>query len=158
LSLACQEDARIRACLNQDDLFEVPFFNMPDGKTMDQPYLLMLHREAPSDAQLTERKVTRPEFERRYADSMKKIDAALATTKSDAYRYVLPTPENTHDSFSDSPLLRAAGIGPEAQRAEDSLKTIGSIVLAFFDKTLGGSPNTVFSQKDPNILVLHSAR
>src|SRR5215467_8576351 len=79
VSLACQEDARIRACFNQDGLFEVPFFNMPDGKTMDQPYLLMLHREAPSDAQLTERKVTRPEFERRYADSMKKIDAALAT-------------------------------------------------------------------------------
>jgi hypothetical protein len=118
---------------------------------MDQPFLLILHKQEPSDAQLAQMKMSRTEFANVYRQSLKEVDTALATARSDAYRLILPTPGNVHESFSDLPFLLSRGQGSAAAQSLDTLNVITSVTLQFFEKTLSRKKDTIFERPDPKL-------
>ncbi len=139
-ALACQTDARITACLNEDGVARnLPFDRQSDGNTMRQPFLYFgRHRKPPpNDEQLKEMKMTRPEFNELIRSVDKNQDDILAALPT-GYRVTLSTCQAQHFSFTDFPFLEA-GHDPTKQACADlTLKIIRAYTLAFFDKFLKG--------------------
>jgi hypothetical protein len=125
---ACQTDARIRACLNQDGMTAaMPFFKDANGQTMTQPFMLLQHRfnHDPKDAQL-----------------FKTQDEMLSSITGGSYRITIDMPGIFHGSFMDVPLLNAAAEPLEAEQTIEALKVITACTNAFFEKTLKGNKQT----------------
>jgi predicted dienelactone hydrolase len=141
-ALACQTDARIAACLNEDGVANnLPFDRRSDSSTMRQPFLYFgRHRKPPpSDAQLREMKMTRSEFNDLIRSVDKKQDDLLADLPS-GYRVTLSTCQVEHFSFTDFPFLEAGGDRTKQACANLTLKIIRAYVVAFFDRYLKKQP------------------
>lgn len=136
---ACQLDARLRACADQDGVARMqPFHLHADGSGMLQPFLL-IERErttAPTDDELRRMGLTRPEADALMAQLRASRDAALAATGG-SYRVVLNFAQTEHMSFSDLPMLEARDAVEAARRAR-VFEVTSRYTRAFFDKLLRG--------------------
>jgi dienelactone hydrolase len=129
-TLACQMDARFKACLSLDG--QIPpvavFPEDPDGKWFTQPVLLlevdhnggrwMGFNVAQNDAYL------------------KKKEDQLSRCPAGSYDVVLKSPGLVHGSFSDYPLLAAMGRSAETKDALHNLSLTESYIAAFLDQNL----------------------
>ena len=130
-TLACQLDARIRACVSLDG--EMPpvaaFPEGPDGERFHQPVLLL---------EVDQTGKRKPFSEDQYQDFLKKEEAQLLLCPKGSYHVLLNAPGLFHGSFSDY-LLRAANGDPvKTEEALHNLRLTESFTLAFLDKYLKG--------------------
>jgi predicted dienelactone hydrolase len=145
-ALACQLDRRLRACENQDGAMNnLPFARDPTGRAMEQPFLYFTRGYRPpvtSDSELAALQMTRAEYDSLRSDIVAGPTRLLADIRGGAYRITLTTPGLTHMSFSDEPLIEAAGAAGKMSNALLALGIINSYSRAFFDKTLRGQAGT----------------
>ena len=129
-TLACQLDARIRACVSLDG--EMPpvaaFPEGPDGERFHQPVLLLEVDQAGK---------RKPFSEDQYQDFLKKEEAQLTLCPRGSYRVLLNAPGLFHGSFSDY-WLRVANGGEKSEEALHNLRLTESFTRAFLDKYLKG--------------------
>jgi hypothetical protein len=150
-ALACQIDRRIKACLNQDGVIQnLPFSRDANGRTMEQPFMYIGRQydppRNPPDSLLASMQMTRAEY-----DSLTRAIAAgpddlLADMPGGAFRVNLKTPGANHMSFSDEPLIEAAGDSAKTANALLALRIIKGYSRAFFDKTLRGRTATLLDR------------
>ena len=135
---ACQQDSRIRACIDLDGAM-VPVAALPifdDDHTMRQP-LLFLEAYHPDN-----RMGGAPD---QIAAYNKIKQEQLEALPPGSYEVVLNSPEIAHPSFSDVPLLFHGQDGyPEPPVALHNLDLITRFVRAFLDKTLLGDEQPLF--------------
>lgn len=150
---ACQKDARIRACLNQDGAIAMkPFYLDTRGWGMDQAFMLIERapkREPPTDGELAEMKVTRA----RIADILKRLNAdrdrALGSSGTGSYRVLLRREGTTHMDFSDLPVLGARDEAEMKARTR-VLAVVRSYTRAFFDRHVGGRKARILDGRIPD--------
>jgi predicted esterase len=127
---ACQQDSRIRACVDLDGAM-VPVAALPlydDDRTMRQP-LLFLEAYHPEN-----RMGGTPD---QIADYKKIRQQQLQELRPGSYEVVLHSPDIAHPSFSDVPLLFHGQDGfPETPIVLHNLDLITQFIRAFLDKTL----------------------
>jgi len=148
---ACQLDRRIRACLNQDGLnTNLPFQRDANGRTMDQPFMFIGRAPAPTvrapDSVLAVRQMTRAE-----EDSLARVrpaeqDALLRDVGGGSWRVRLNTPEISHLSFTDMPILQAIGDTTRTNNALLAMQLTRGYVRAFFDKLLRRDASTILDR------------
>lgn len=147
---ACQQDSRIRACIDLDGAMApvaaLPVFD--DNPTMRQP-LLFLEAYRPDNGMGGS-----PD----QIAAFKKIEQQqFQNLPPGSYDVVLHSPEIAHPSFSDVPLLFQGQDGfPEPPVALHNLDLIAQFVRAFLDKTLLGEKQPLFdgrSSPDPEAVV-----
>ncbi|MBV9987660.1 MAG: hypothetical protein JO301_08270 [Chitinophagaceae bacterium] len=146
---ACQLDARIRSCADQDGVvMMMPFYPGPDGTGMKQPFLLFERDRItpPTDEELKSMGMSRQEVETLVARLRANRDAVLAATGG-SYRVVLHFDSSTHMSFSDLPILQAS-TNAEAALASRVLQVTCRYTLEFFDKTLRGISAPLYEGKE----------
>jgi platelet-activating factor acetylhydrolase isoform II len=145
-ALACQLDRRLRACENQDGAMNnFPFARDPTGRAMEQPFLYFTrgyHPPITSDGELAALQMTKAEYDSLRTDIVAGPTRLLADIRGGAYRITLTTPGVTHMSFSDEPLIAAAGDSGKMSNALLALRIINTYSRAFFDKTLRGQAGT----------------
>ena len=128
---ACQLDARISACVSLDG--EMPpvaaFPEYPDGKTFQQPVLLLEVDQAGKRM---------PFSIAQYNDFLKKEEAQLNQCPKGSYHVLLNSPGLFHGSFSDYRLRIAGGNATETEEALHNLRLTESFTQAFLDKYLKG--------------------
>jgi dienelactone hydrolase len=128
-TLACQLDARFKACLSLDGAMP-PFAAFPEnsgGNWFTQPVLLLEvdhsgQRRGFNDAQ--------------NAEYLKKKNDQLNKCPAGSYDVLLKSPGVVHASFSDYRLLAANGQSTETELALHNLRLTESFILAFLDKNL----------------------
>jgi len=129
---ACQQDSRIRACVDLDGGM-VPVAALPlydDDRTMRQP-LLFLEAFHPDN-----RMGGTPD---QIATYKKVKQQQLQELRPGSYAVELRSPGIAHPSFSDVPLLFNGQDGyPETSVALHNLDLITQFIRAFLDKTLLG--------------------
>ena len=128
-TLACQIDARFKACLSLDGRchqFAV-FPENPDGKWFTQPVLLL---EVDHSGQ------RRGFNDTQNAVYLKKKEDQLNQCPAGSYDVILKSAGLVHASFSDYPLLAANGQSTETELALHNLRQTESFILAFLDKNL----------------------
>ena len=127
---ACQQDSRIRACVDLDGAM-VPVAALPvfdEDRTMRQP-LLFLEAYHPES-----RMGGMPD---QLADFKKMEQQQFQELRPGSYQVVLHSPDIAHPSFSDVPLLFHGQAGfPETPIVLHNLDLITQFVRAFLDKTL----------------------
>jgi predicted dienelactone hydrolase len=128
-TLACQLDARFKACLSLDGAMPpfAAFPENPNGNWFTQPVLLLEvdhsgQRRGFNDAQ--------------NAEYLKKKDGQLNKCPTGSYDVILKAERLVHASFSDHPLLSANGQSTETELALHNLRLTESFILAFLDKNL----------------------
>jgi predicted dienelactone hydrolase len=156
---ACQLDARIRACLNQDGVAAMqPFYLSNGGWGMDQPFLLFLRRPAgamsPSDEELDRMGLTRAALEKMIAERTARQQEVLQNTGGGSYLVLLDFNRTTHISFSDLPVLGAHGRN-EAARV---LETVRNYTRAFFEKTLSGKRDSLLDKQNSDDVIAQIVR
>lgn len=152
-ALACQLDARIKACLNQDGAIHgLPFPRDGAGRTMSQPFLyftrLIPRPKAPNEA-LATMQITRRELDSVNDDVTAGPVRLLNDLPAGGYRLLLNVPGMNHLSFSDEPLLRAVGDPVNSAHQLVALALVRKYTLAFFDKTLLGQADTPLERVVP---------
>jgi pimeloyl-ACP methyl ester carboxylesterase len=153
---ACQQDARIRACVNEDGgTADGVFLNFPGALAPKQP---LLYVEAsvptPTDQQLAVNGITRDEWNRRL-DRMVTIvhEQQMRSSGRGSYRVSLHAPGMTHGSFGDAYLTAAT---PEARYiALHNLELCDEVTRAFLDKNLKGATRTLLDEAAgrPDVIV-----
>jgi predicted dienelactone hydrolase len=145
-ALACQLDARIRACLNQDGaMANLPFDRDAAGRTMPQPFMYITRtyvRPVDSDSALTVLEMTRAENDSLLNSLQFRPDALLADMPGGAWRVTIRISGTTHMAFSDEPLILAAGDSVKTRAALQALRVTNVYTRAFFDTTLREAPGT----------------
>ena len=145
-ALACQLDRRLRACENQDGAMNnLPFARDPTGRVMEQPFLYFTRGHRPpviSDGELAVMQMTKAEYDSLRKEILAGPTRLLADIRGGASRITLTTPGMTHMSFSDEPLIEAAGDSGKMSNAQLALRIINTYSRAFFDKTLRGQTGT----------------
>jgi predicted esterase len=135
---ACQQDSRIRACVDLDGAM-VPVAAFPlydDDRTMRQP-LLFLEAYHPANQM-----GGAPD---QMANYEKTKQQQLQELRPGSYDVVLHSPGIAHPSFSDVPLLFHGRDGyPEPPIALHNLGLITEFVRAFLDQTLLGQKQPLF--------------
>jgi dienelactone hydrolase len=130
-TLACQLDARIRACVSLDG--EMPPVNAfpegPGGERFHQPVLLL---------EIDQTGKRKPFSEDQYQDFLKKEEAQLQLCPPGSYDVLLNAPGLFHGSFSDYPLRAANGDPVKTEQALHNLRLTESYTRAFLDKYLQG--------------------
>jgi hypothetical protein len=113
----CQIDIRVKACMDQDstDYRGSPFIVSDLQQTEAQPFFLYVVSSAdvwsskalnPSDAELVQQKLTRPEFDSIMKEQQQNQTKQLAGIAGGSYRLMLfDLPGFIHRSFSDQTLL-----------------------------------------------------
>jgi predicted dienelactone hydrolase len=165
---ACEIDARIRACIDEDSIDDVgsPFSVITPGSLPKKPFLLFIAASAdifstkavhPSDEDLAKQKLTRAQYDQEIEKQQKKQNELLRAIGGGVYRVMLfDLPGITHRSFSDLPLLASGDDASKLQEAVHNFQIIQEYILGFFDKYLKGDQNTVLDRKttpDANIQV-----
>jgi len=149
-AFACQVDGRLKACLNQDGVMHNrPFTRDAAGRTMNQPFMYIGRAHSPpqlSDDQLASMEMTRVEADSLFRALAAGQDDLLSDMPAGAYRITLRTPGITHMSFSDEPLIEAAGDSAKTANALLTLRLIETYSRAFFDRTLLGRTTTVLDR------------
>jgi pimeloyl-ACP methyl ester carboxylesterase len=130
-TLACQLDARIRACVSLDG--EMPpvaaFPETPKGETFHQPVLLL---------EVDPRGRRMPFSPAQYDDFVKKEEGQLDLCPQRSYHVLLKAPGLLHGSFSDYWLRVANGNATQTEEALHNLRLTESFTRAFLDKYLKG--------------------
>jgi predicted dienelactone hydrolase len=157
-ALACRNDPRMRACLNEDGLARFSPFDRAAIRRLEQPFLLFVAQPPPTpptDEELAQMGLTRSAAEALIKQLHAEQDAAMESTGRGSYRVTLAMPGISHSSFSDRPLLQAVDDPDKRQEAVRNLQTIRAYTLAFFDKSLRGARNTMLDrmQTDATIKV-----
>jgi dienelactone hydrolase len=158
----CELDQRVKACVNQDGTLGGPIVHFNEGHLPSQPYLFLSSPMPgpPDDATLKSWGITRKQFEQDQSEA----EAAHAKDFEDccggAYQASIQTAGFRHSSFTDIPLLRAAGNPTDAAKALHSLKIIESYTIAFFDKFLKEAHGTLLDRapKDRGVQIKHYGR
>ncbi len=150
---ACQEDRRIKACLNQDgEVGMRPFYLDARGWGMDQPFMF-IERAArtalPSDQELADMKVTRERAYEIIARLKACKNRVLRSTGGGTWHVVLQNSATTHMDFSDLPVLGARG-GAEAETRARVLAVVRVYTRTFFDKYLGAKKTPLLEGKSTN--------
>jgi dienelactone hydrolase len=128
-TLACQMDARFKACLSLDG--QMPpveaFPESPDGKWFTQPVLLLEvdHHGRWMGFNAAQNDVF-----------LKKKEDQMSRCPAKSYDVVLKSPGLVHGSFSDYPLLVAKGHATETRDALHNLSLTASYIEAFLDQSL----------------------
>ena len=128
-TLACQLDARFKACLSLDGQMPpvAAFPENSEGKWFTQPVLLLE----------VDHKADRRGFNAAQNDAfLKKKEDQLNRCPTGSYDVLLKSPGLVHGSFSDYPLLAAVGKSTETEDALQNLILIESYIEAFLDLTL----------------------
>ena len=145
-ALACQRDARIRACLNEDGAMgNRPFDRDSLGRTITQPFMYVTrtyHRPVDSDSALKAMEVSRREVDSVIDDVRLRQDTLLADTRGGAWRVTIDVPGMPHMGFSDEPLILAAADSAKTRAALDALRLTNLYTRAFFDTILRGQSGT----------------
>ena len=106
---ACQNDRRLRACLNQDGLSAfAPYYLDARGWGMDQAFMLIARAprtDPPKEEELAAMKLTRRQAEDLLERLKARQDATLRNTGKGSYRVVLESKTTTHADFGDLPHL-----------------------------------------------------
>jgi predicted dienelactone hydrolase len=136
-TLACQLDARFKACVSLDGAMPpfAAFPENPDANWFTQPVLLLEvdhsgQRRGFSDAQNVE-------YFRKKENQLNKCPAG-------SYDVLLKSAGLLHASFSDYPLLSANGQSTETEVALHNLRLTESFTLAFLDKSLNHAREPLF--------------
>ncbi|MBI2688426.1 MAG: hypothetical protein HYX27_19145 [Acidobacteria bacterium] len=141
---ACQTDPRLKACLNQDGLNGMrPYYLDNRGWGMDQAFMLIVRssrNDEPSEAELKEMKVTRPQLTEILARLNAYQDRTLQNTGKGGYRVILDRTTSTHMDFSDLPLLSGKSV--------PALIAAQNYTLAFFDKYLKGKSSPLLDKAE----------
>ena len=128
-TLACQLDARFRACLSLDGQMPpvAAFPENSEGKWFTQPVLLLE----------VDHKGRWMGFNAAQNDAfLKKKEDQLNRCPAESYDVLLKSPGLVHGSFSDYPLFAAMGKSTETEDALQNLILIESYIEAFLDQTL----------------------
>ena len=130
-TLACQRDARIRACVSLDG--EMPpvaaFPEGPNGERFLQPVFLLEVDQSGKRKRFSEEQ---------YNDFLKKEEAQLNLCPKGSYHVLLHAPGLFHGSFSDYWLRAANGDPVKTEEALHNLRLTQSFTRAFLDKYLKG--------------------
>ncbi len=149
---ACQLDARIKACLNQDgNMGWQPFWLDGSNNSMRQPYMTLDHLDLdPPDEVFRKMGTTREQYvARKSARQAEAREKLYETVGGGSYHVTIRTPGVSHNSFPDIRQLgRPDGPGinswPDDVRAAtpntEILKAITAWTRAFFDKTIRQDP------------------
>ena len=137
---ACQADARLRACLNQDgEMFGIPLGSAEpvptviSGKPALAPIAVIYVAELlATDAQLAAVKVTRKQFEDWRAAKIRALRGFLERNPHESDLITITAPGYNHGTFMDIRLLTATR-DPEAALNH---RTVTDITRAFFDAHL----------------------
>lgn len=148
----CQIDPRVRACMDQDstDYRGSPFVDSDLQTTEMQPFFLYVVSSAdvwsakalnPSDAELAQQKLTRPEFDSIMRQQQVTQTQQLAGIVGGSYRLMLfDLPGFIHRSFTDQTLLASSENRDENVH---NFKVAETYTLAFFGKYLEGEKQSV---------------
>jgi pimeloyl-ACP methyl ester carboxylesterase len=145
-ALACQLDARIRACLNQDGaMANLPFDRDATGKTMAQPFMYITRpyvRPVDSDSALKVLEATRAEIDSLVTSLQLRPDTLLGEMPGGAWRVTIRVPKMSHMGFSDEVLILSAADPAKTSAAVEALGVTNRYSRAFFDKVLRGLGDT----------------
>lgn len=149
-ALACQRDARIRACLNEDGaMTNLPFDRDASGNTMAQPFMYLTRtyaRPVDSDSMLKVLEMTRAQDDS-FLNSLEfRPDTLFADMPGGAWRVTIRIPGMPHMGFSDEPLILATGDSMKRLTALQALNLTNAYARAFFDKTLRGADDTALDK------------
>jgi hypothetical protein len=147
----CRDDARIRACDNEDaDDDGRPFVGGPEAHLIKQPFLFFASghsiyvsaRTPPPTAESLERmKLTRAQYDSIVTLYQHNQDEALRRMPGGAERVMGESSTFTHGTFMDRKLLQTQGSAAAEQQHYVDL--IRAYTRAFFDRTLGGAADPV---------------
>jgi dienelactone hydrolase len=128
-TLACQLDARFRACLSLDGQMPpvAAFPENSEGKWFTQPVLLL---EVDHNGRWMGFNPAQNDV------FLKKKEDQLNRCPAESFDVLLKSPGLVHGSFSDYPLFAAMGKSTEAKDALRNLTLIESYIEAFLDQTL----------------------
>jgi len=153
---ACQEDRRIKACLNQDgEVGMRPFYLDARGWGMDQPFMFIeraARTDPPSDKELADMKVTRERAYELVARLKAYKNRVLRSTGGGTYHVLLQNSATTHMDFSDLPVLGARDYG-EAETRGRVLEVVRGYTRSFFDRYLKGMKTPLLDGRNTNPLV-----
>jgi hypothetical protein len=153
---ACQEDQRIKACLNQDgEVGMRPFYLDARGWGMDQPFMFIERAprtDPPSDKELADLKVTREQAYEIVGRLRAYKNRVLQSTGGGTYHVELKNSVTTHADFSDLPILGARDRA-EAETRARVLEVVRVCTRGFFDKYLKGMKTPLLDGKNTNPLV-----
>jgi hypothetical protein len=155
-ALACRNDARLRACLNQDGLARNLPFDRDAIPRLEQPFLLFTRpRPAthPTEDELARMGLTRSRAQALIAELDAAQDAAMESAGLGSYRVTLAMPGVSHSSFNDRPFLQAVDDPDRTREAVRNLATIRAYTLAFFDRSLRGAGNTVLDRRHTDVTI-----
>ena len=127
-TLACEIDARFKACLSLDGQMP-PVAAFPEGangKWFTQPVLLL---EVDHNGRWMGFNAAQNDV------YLKKKEDQLTRCPAGSYDVVLKSPGLVHGSFSDYPFLTAAGRSTETRDAVRNLSLTTSYILAFLNQT-----------------------
>jgi predicted dienelactone hydrolase len=146
---ACRFDARVDACMNQDaDDEGRPFDGGPAALPIKQPFLFFATGHSiyvsrrtppPTERDLADMKLTRPQYDSITTLRQHNQDAALASMPGGSIRIMAESNDFTHRTFIDLKVLQATDT-IALRRQTAYLQRIREYNLAFFDRTLRGMP------------------
>lgn len=146
---ACQEDSRIRACVNEDGgTADGVFLRYPDASSPKQPVLYVeASVPSPTDQQLATNGITRDEWNRRLDRIVNVVhEQQMRSAGRGSYKVSLRAPGMMHLSFGD--LYLTADTAEARQIALHNLDICNTVTRAFLDKTLKGATGTLLD--DPS--------
>jgi Platelet-activating factor acetylhydrolase, isoform II len=157
----CQIDHRVKACMDQDstDYRGSPFVVSDIEQTETQPFLLFVVSSAdvwspkalnPTDADLANEKLSRSEFNAIMKDQQENQTKQMASIAGGSYRIMLfNLPGFTHRTFSDQPLLLSKENAANRSENIHNFRVAEAYTLAFFDKYLKHSHDTILDTNVP---------
>lgn len=144
--LACLNDSRIKAFVNQDGISaDSPFIS---EAAPQQPFLFIHPSRPPpiipTDEQLRQKNMSRADLDRQ----RRLAGTALQRVRSGSYEVILQTPGVDHASFADFHLF--ASTEAEREAHVRTIQIIRSYTLAFFEKSLRGRTTRLLDGQSPS--------
>ena len=143
---ACQLDRRIKACLNEDgSSFWEPLWLDSSGKSMEQPFMMLDHRDPDfSDSMMIAHGIDPVAYRKRRSDRQAEARSKIyETIKGGSYEVTITTPGVSHGSFTDLFFLRSAAVSKDTSADLRVLNLVRVYVRAFFDKYLNQKSTTL---------------
>jgi predicted dienelactone hydrolase len=150
---ACQLDAAIHACANQDGTFYWKPWLTFEGATLRHPVMVLDHRdpELPDQA-FAAMHTTRAAYEHHRSEQQKMGKTMYASARHGAYHVTITTEGVNHGSFTDLRLLQAKSPEQSAQ-AEGAMALIRLYTRAFFDRVLRQASAPVLTRPEPGVVI-----
>ena len=141
---ACQQDSRIRACVNEDGgTADGVFLRYPNASPPRQPVLYVeASVPSPTNRQLATNGLTRDEWNTRLDHMVHVVhEQQMRSVGRGSYKVSLHAEGMTHGSFSDADL--SAATAAARRIALHNLEICNDVTRAFLDKTLTGATSTL---------------